>query len=93
MDVEVVQALRKLERAGDLEPGRGEKALRDLMDLRIVRWGHALLLDRVWELRHNLTAYDAVYVALAELLDAPLVTCDGRLARSAGHRARIRLAA
>jgi len=57
--------------------------------LRITRYPHALLLDRMWELRDNLTAYDASSVALAEALDAPLVTTDARLAASPGHRATI----
>lgn len=55
----------------------------------IQRYPHIYLLPRVWDLRHNLTAYDAVYVALAELLEAPLVTRDRRLARAVGHDAAI----
>jgi predicted nucleic acid-binding protein len=58
-------------------------------DLALTRYPHDVLLGRVWELRGNLTAYDAVYVALAEALDAPLVTCDAKLAAAPGHRARI----
>jgi len=91
IDVEVAQVLRRLERSGEMDKERGEEAIRDLSDMRIIRYGHEILMGRVWELRHNLTAYDAVYVALAEVLDAPLITCDGRLSRSGGHRARIRL--
>jgi len=63
--------------------------LQDFGDLNLARYPHDFLLPRVWELRKNLTAYDAVYVALAEVLDAPLITTDARLASSPGHRARI----
>jgi predicted nucleic acid-binding protein len=55
------------------------------------RYPHDFLLPRVWELRESLTAYDAVYVALAEALDAPLLTCDRRLATAPGHQARVEL--
>lgn len=72
---------------------RGTLALRRLADLSLITHDHDLLLDRVWELRDNLTAYDAVYVALAEALDAPLLTCDARMASAPGHRARIELLA
>ena len=61
----------------------------DLVELPMQRHAHDWLLPRVWELRHNLTAYDAIYVALAEALDAPLVTRDARLAAAAGHQARV----
>jgi predicted nucleic acid-binding protein len=67
----------------------GRIALDDLLALPIRRHSHRLLLDRVWALRNNLSAYDAFYVALAEVLDAPLITRDGRLARTKGHKARI----
>jgi len=70
---------------------RGREALEDQEDISLRRYPHDFLLPRVWELRANLTAYDAVYVALAEALDAPLVTRDRRLA-AAGHRARIEMA-
>jgi predicted nucleic acid-binding protein len=60
-------------------------------DFPLHRYPHDVLLPRVWELRHNLTAYDAVYVALAEVLDAPLLTRDRRVATAAGHRARVDL--
>lgn len=68
---------------------RGQDALDDLSDLALTRYPHDVLLGRMWELRDNLTAYDAAYVALAEALDAPLVTCDAKLASAPGHRARI----
>ena len=63
----------------------------DLLDLPVHRHPHDILLPRIWELRRSVTAYDAAYVALAEALDAPLLTRDGKLARSHGHRARIEL--
>jgi predicted nucleic acid-binding protein len=72
-----------------LSAQRGREALEDLADLSVRRYPHDVLLPRVWELRANLTAYDAAYVALAEALGAPLFTRDRRLAGAAGHRARV----
>jgi len=89
LDVEVVQALRRLVRAGDVLAVRAGEALDDLADFGLRRHSHIHLLGRAWELRDNLTAYDAVYVALAEAIDAPLVTCDGPLATTPGHAVRI----
>ena len=89
LDVEVAQVLRRYARAGELDERRGSEALQDLADLPIERYPHDVLLPRVWELRENLTAYDAVYVALAEVLDATLVTADRRLAVSPGNLATI----
>ena len=89
IDVELVQALRRLVRAGDVTTARAEEALVDLGDLNLRRYAHTQLIGRAWTLRHNLTAYDAMYVALAEGLDAPLVTCDGPLGEIPGHKARI----
>jgi predicted nucleic acid-binding protein len=89
LDVEVTQVLRRYVAAGQLDAGRGREALQDLIDLPLTRYPHDLLLWRAWELRHRLTAYDGVYVALAEALDAPLITCDRKLASSAGHSAVI----
>lgn len=91
IDVEVAQVLRRYARSGEAEPARCDLALADLRDLPLTRYPHDFLLPRVWELRDNLTAYDAVYVALAEALDAPLLTCDQRLSNAPGHRARIEL--
>jgi predicted nucleic acid-binding protein len=84
IDVEVTQALRRYVQEGDLDLGAAQAALDDFRSLDIERHSHEPLLDRVWALRNNLTAYDAVYVALAEALDAVLLTCDGKLARSPG---------
>ena len=89
LDVEVVQALRRLVRAGEVLPGRAEEAVEDLVLFNVLRHPHVDLLGRAWELRDNLTAYDAMYVALAEALDAPLVTCDGPLGAAPGVAARV----
>ncbi|MDE0703886.1 MAG: type II toxin-antitoxin system VapC family toxin [Rhodospirillaceae bacterium] len=91
VDVETAHVLRRYARLGVIDNMQGRKAIDDLADLPIQRYPHEVLLPRVWELQHNLTAYDAVYVALAEVLDAPLVTRDRRLARAAGHGAEIEL--
>ena len=91
LDVEVTQVIRRYAASGEVDEERGRDALADLGAMPVRRYPHGFLLPRVWELRHNLTAYDAVYVALAEVLDAPLLTRDKRLAAAAGHRARIEL--
>jgi predicted nucleic acid-binding protein len=92
VDVEVAQVIRRYAAGGEIDAARGQAALADLADFPLRRYPHDLLLPRMWELRHNLTAYDAAYVALAEALDAPLLTRDRRLASAAGHRAQIELA-
>lgn len=89
IDVEIAQVLRRYHAAGVLDNTRGQEALADLADLPLTRYSHVVLLPRMWELRHNLTAYDAAYVALAEALGAPLVTRDARLAAAPGHGAVI----
>lgn len=86
-DLEVAHVLRRYERTGALSARRGAEAIEDLAAFRIERYPHHLFLDRVWSLRANATAYDACYLALAESLDAPLLTRDRRLARMAGHGA------
>lgn len=91
LDLEVAQVLRRYCAAGEVERGRADQALTDLADLAITRYPHPPLLARIWELRHNVTAYDAAYLALAEALEAPLLTGDTRLAGAPGHRARIEL--
>jgi predicted nucleic acid-binding protein len=91
LDVEVAQVIRRYATNGEIDADRGRAALADLADFPLRRYPHDFLLPRVWELRNNLTAYDAVYVALAEALDAPLLTRDRRLAAAPGHHARIEL--
>jgi predicted nucleic acid-binding protein len=91
VDVEVVQGLRRLVRARELASGRAAEAIADLGELDLHRHAHFDLLARAWRLRDNITAYDAMYVALAEALGAPIVTCDGPLANASGHRATIQV--
>lgn len=91
VDLEIAQVLRRYAVAGQISGVRGREALDDLAALRLRRWPHEPLIPRVWELRQNLTAYDAAYVALAEALDAPLLTRDRRLATAPGHGARVEL--
>ena len=89
LDVEVLSALRRLVHVGEVVAGRAEEAIEDLELLRIIRHGHLDLAARAWELRQNFTAYDAVYLALAESLDATVVTCDRPFSAAPGHSARI----
>lgn len=93
LDVEVAQAIRRIVDRGLLDAARGAGALANLSDLPIKRYGHRPLLKRMWDLRNNLSAYDAAYVALAEAIGATLITGDARLARSVGHAADIQLIA
>ena len=92
-DVEVTQGLRRLVRAGEVSSDRAAEAIADLADLDLHRHAHLDLLTRAWKLRENITAYDAMYVALAEALDAPIVTCDAPLGRAPGHRTHIEVIA
>ena len=89
LDVEVMQAMRRIVLARDVIPARAEEALEDLGAIDIVRHGHRDLLQRAWELRRAVSGYDAMYLALAEALGATLVTCDRRLAGSHGHSVRV----
>lgn len=89
LDLEVAQVLRRLVREGMIPPLRAREAVDDLLDLRVTRYPHDVLLPRIWQLRQNLTAYAAAYVALAEELGAILLTRDGRLSSASGHKARI----
>lgn len=91
LDIEVAQVIRRYAAKGEIDSERGRAALADLADFPIRRYPHDFLLPRVWDLRNNLTAYDAVYVALAEALDAPLLTRDQRLAAAASRHARVEL--
>jgi predicted nucleic acid-binding protein len=91
LDVEVLSVLRRQTLRGILAKERSATALQDLENTKMTHYPYALLLGRIWELRENLTAYDAAYVALAEALDAPLVTRDARLAQAPGNRAAVEL--
>jgi predicted nucleic acid-binding protein len=89
LDVEFVQVLRRLVRERTLTLKRAEEAIADMAALRITRYAPVLLLNRIWRLRQNLSAYDAAYVALAEELQAPLITRNQRIAAAPGHSAAI----
>ncbi len=91
LDLEVAQVLRRLARQGVVSAHRAEEAVRDLLDLRMARYPHVVLLPRIWQLRHNLSAYDAAYIVLAEELGAPIITRDRRLASASGHAATVEL--
>jgi predicted nucleic acid-binding protein len=91
IDIEVAQVIRRFAGRREIAPDRGALMLQYFRDLLIIRHPHSHLLQRIWNLRHNLTAYDATYVALAETLDAPLLTCDRKIARATNHRATIEL--
>lgn len=89
IDVEVCHVLRRYALLKAISAQRGKEAVEELAEFPLERFPHAVLLPRMWQLRNNFTAYDAAYVALAEALDAVLLTCDKKLASSVGHRATI----
>jgi predicted nucleic acid-binding protein len=89
LDVEFLHGLHRLVMSGAISEDRAADARMDFADLTIVRYPHVSLADRMWELRHNVTAYDAAFITLAEILGVPLVTCDARLARAPGHTATV----
>ena len=91
IDLEIAQTLRRYQAIGELSPQRARQALLTFGQMPIERHPHWPFLGRIWELHRNLTAYDAAYVALAEVLDAPLLTCDRALASAPGPRANIEL--
>ena len=91
IDLEVAHVLSRYAASRRFELSRCRDALDDLAKFPLTRYAHEVMLPRIWELRHNLTAYDAAYVALAEELDARLVTCDPGIAAAGGHRAQIDL--
>ena len=91
MDVEVLQVLRRYSLSGEIGDERSQEALEDFGDLPVIRYPHEPLLPRIWELRHNVTAYDATYIALAEVLGAPLMTADARLPQAPGHSVSVEL--
>lgn len=89
IDVELVHALRRLVHRDVLGARRADRARGDFRDLALVRYPHVDLVERMWELRDKLTAYDAAFIALGEALAVPLVTVDGRLGAAPGHRAQV----
>jgi predicted nucleic acid-binding protein len=91
LDVEVAQVLRRLVHARTVTTTRAVQALGDLTELAIERYSHEPLLRRIWAMHDAITAYDAAYIALAEALDAPLLTCDEKLSKVHGHAATIEL--
>lgn len=90
IDLEIAQVLRRYVRSASISAERGTEALNDFLDLPLTRYPHFVLLTRVWQMRHNLTAYDAAYLALAEALDAPLITRDRALAAT-GSRVQVKV--
>lgn len=88
-DVEVIQGLRRLVRIGEVSPDRAADVMADLADFDLHRHAHRDLLSRAWKLREHVTTYDAMYIALGEALDAPIVTCDTPLGTAPGHRAHV----
>ena len=91
LDLEVASALRRLVRKKQSPPARAREALGALAVAPLTRFPQTMLLARIWQLRDNLSVYDAAYVALAEALDAPLLTADKRMAKAPGLHARIEL--
>jgi predicted nucleic acid-binding protein len=87
LDIEVASALRALAAGRRIDAHRSRQLMAGLAALPAERYGHTPLLGRVWELRHNFTAYDAVYIALAEATDSVLYTSDAKLCK--GHRAKV----
>ncbi|PYT78849.1 MAG: VapC toxin family PIN domain ribonuclease [Acidobacteria bacterium] len=91
LDLEVVQVLRRLARQGVVPARRAGEAVQDLLDLRMTRYPHTVLVPQIWQLRHNFSAYDAAYIVLAEKLGAALITRDSQLASASSHTATIEL--
>lgn len=89
IDLEVCQVLRRYLRNRELTADRAADAIEDFQSIRIFRYPHQIFVKRIWELRDNMTAYDAAYVAIAETIGAPLLTTDKRLASAPHHSAKI----
>jgi predicted nucleic acid-binding protein len=87
IDIEVLSALRRLVSGRRIDAHRSEEFLAGLATLPVERCAHTPLIGRIWELRHNFTAYDATYIALAEATGSALYTCDEKL--RGGHRAEV----
>ncbi len=87
--VEVLHALRRLALAGQVSETRSNRAINAMLSMRLTRYPHEPFVKRIWELKENVSAYDAAYVALAEALEAPLVTTDGRMAQAPVHKAKV----
>ncbi len=91
IELEFMQTLRRFHRQGEIDLNRAKKAMRNFADLGIELFSHRPLRPRIWDLRENLTAHDAAYVALAEILDAPLWTRDAKFRGATGARATIEI--
>lgn len=91
LTVELAQVCRRLSLQGSLPDDRATAALTDLADLDVTLYDHTPLLPLIWALRGSVSSYDAAFVALAQALDAPLLTCDARLARAVGPTADVRV--
>ena len=91
ISAEALSALRALERRADISPARSAEAVSDVLSIPIRRYPTEPLAGRIWSMRHSVTVYDAQYVALAEALNAPLLTGDRRLAAAAGDLVEILL--
>ena len=89
LDLELAQVLQRYSRHHILTGQRAAQAFGDFLDFPLIRYPHDPLLSRIWELRNNFTAYDAAYIALAEALSVPLVTCDAKLTTAPSHTANI----
>ena len=89
IDLEIAHSLRRFALSRTLTAARASEAFEDLNALPLRRFGHTFLMERIWALRENLTAYDASYISLAELLGAPLITRDRKLAEAPGHFAAV----
>lgn len=87
IDLEIANAARRWVRQGRITAPRGRTLLEDLRSAPVTRYPHDMLLQRIWELRGNASAYDAAYLVLGELLSAPVITCDARVAGIPGHAA------
>jgi predicted nucleic acid-binding protein len=91
LDLEVAQVLRRLLREGAVSGPRADQAMQDLLDLRVTRYPHFVFLPHIWRLRHDLSAYDAAYVALTKKLGATLITRDARLISASGRAVSMEL--